>query len=148
MDYLPGLHHKEDLNRCQALNFLYHNFGEQVLPVILREALKMIPPPSVLFCGTLGHFFCRHPQIPWADKLKREDFNLAKWDRRDGRWLFLQEMKDSVSRIQFLSLILGEDHRDGEKKKMAELKLRKPAGGFRLDRFQAIRLGQKALRGR
>ena len=45
LDYLPGLHHKEDLNRCQTLNFLYHNFGEKVLPDILREVFKMNPPP-------------------------------------------------------------------------------------------------------
>ncbi|MDH4220684.1 MAG: hypothetical protein OEW23_18145, partial [Candidatus Aminicenantes bacterium] len=137
-DYLPGLHHKEDLNRCQALNFLYHNFGEKVLPAILREVFKMNPPPSVLFCGTLGHFFCRHPHIPWADMLKKEDFNLDKWDRKDGRWLFLHAMKNSISRIQFLSLILGEDHRDGEKGKTVEFKPRKPAVGFRTDRFIVI----------
>ena len=141
LDYLPGLHHKDDLNRCQTLNFLYQNFGEKVLPDILREVFKMNPPPSVLFSGTLGHFFCRHPHIPWADGLKKEDFNLDKWDRIDGRWLFLQEMKDSLNRIQFLSLILGEDHRNGEKRKLVELKPRKQAVGFRFDRFQAILYG-------
>ena len=137
-DYLPGLHHKEDLNRCQTLNFLYHNFGEKVLPDILREVFKMNPPPSVLFSGTLGHFFCRHPHIPWADGLKKEDFNMNKWGRKDGRWLFLQEMKDSINRIQFLSLILGEDHREGKKRNMAECKPRKQAVGFRLERFNVI----------
>jgi len=137
-DYLPGLHHKEDLNRCQALNFLYHNFGEKVLPAILREVFKMNPPPSVLFSGTLGHFFCRHPHIPWADMLKKEDFNLDKWGRKDGRWLFLQEIKNSINRIQFLSLILGEDHREGRKRGMAEFKPRKQVDGFCFDRFEAI----------
>ena len=147
-DYLPGLHHKEDLNRCQTLNFLYHNFGEKVLPDILREVFKMNPPPSVLFSGTLGHFFCRHPHIPWADGLKKEDFNLDKWDRKDGRWLFLEEMKNSINRIQFLSLILGEDHREGERRKLAEFKPRKQAVGFRFDRFKAILPGEIAKRER
>jgi hypothetical protein len=138
LDYLPGLHHKEDLNRCQTLNFLYHNFGEKVLPDILREVFKMNPPASALFSGTLGHFLGRHPHVPWADGLKKEDFNMDKWGRKDGRWLFLQEMKDSINRIQFLSLILGENHREGEKRKLAEFKPRNPAVGFRFDRFEVI----------
>ena len=147
-DYLPGLHHKEDLNRCQTLNFLYLNFGEKVLPPILREVFKMNPPPSVLFSGTLGHFFCRHPHIPWADGLKKEDFNLDKWDRKDGRWLFLQEMKNSINRIQFLSLIFKEDHLEGEKRGMAEFKPRKQGIGFRFDRFEVILHGGSAKRER
>lgn len=63
---------------------------------------------------------------------------MDKWDRKDGRWLFLEEMKNSINRIQFLSLILGEEHREGEKRKLAEFKPRKQAVGFRFDRSKVI----------
>ena len=69
---------------------------------------------------------------------------MDKWDRKDGRWLFLQEMMNSINRIQFLSLVLGEDHREGKKRDMAEFKLRKQGIGFRFDRFEVILHGGSA----
>jgi len=138
IDYIPGLHHDSDLMRCKILNFLYQNFGENVLPKILQEVLKMKPPPSVLFCGTLGHFFCRHPNVRWAKWLKKDDLNLDNWDRKDGRWLFLKEMMNSCSRIQFLSLITDEDHPKTRVENKFKLKTNKGAFALRRDRFNAI----------
>jgi hypothetical protein len=57
-------------------------------------------------------------------------------------------MKNSISRIQFLSLIFKEDHREGEKRKLAEFKPRKQAVGFRFDRFEVILHGGSAKRER
>jgi len=142
-DYMPGLHHKDDLIRCKTLNFLYHHFEDSALPPILQEVLKMNPPPSILFCGTLGHFFCRHPNISWAKGLKREDLSLDNWDRKDGRWLFLKTLLDSCSRIQFLSLITGEKRREDDRQKKLELKRRKETFGLRLERFKAIEIQPK-----
>ena len=66
---------------------------------------------------------------------------MDKWDRKDGRWLFLEEMKNSINRIQFLSLIFKEDHREREKRKNPEFKRWKQAVGFRSNRFKAILYG-------
>ena len=137
-DYMPGLHHKDDLFRCKTLNFIYDHFGERALPSILQEVLKMNPPPSVLFCGTLGHFFCRHPNMSWARGLKRDDLNPDKWDRKDGRWLFLKELLDSCTRIQYLSLIAGGSPGREVKQKALALKRERETSPLRLERFRVI----------
>ena len=138
IDYIPGLHQESDLFRCKILNFLYQNFGEEVLPKMIHEVLKMTPPPSVLFCGTLEQFFCRHPNVRWAKMLKTDDLNLNNWDRKEGRWLFLKEMMNSCSRIQFLSLITDGDHPKNQGENRFKLKTNKGAFALRRDRFNAI----------
>jgi hypothetical protein len=145
-DYMPGLHHKDDLIRCKTLNFVYQHFGEEALPSILQQVLKMNPPPSVLFCGTLGHFFCRHPNMSWARGLKRDDLNPDKWDRKDGRWLFLKELLDSCTRIQYLSLIAGGSPGREIKQKALALKRARETSPLRLERFRVILTGGNANR--
>jgi hypothetical protein len=142
-DYLPGLHHESELFRCRTLNFIYQHFGDRSLPSILREVLLMNPPPSVLFCGTLGHFFCLNPQAPWGKGLTRQDWDLDKWDRRDGRWLFLQELMGSITRPQFLSLIAEGESREKEKDRKLNLGTPKKAFGLRIERFKEIEANSK-----
>ena len=137
-DYMPGLHHKDDLIRCKTLNFIYRHFGERALPSILQEVLKMNPPPSVLFCGTLGHFFCRHPNMSWTRGLKRDDLNPDKWDRKDGRWLFLKELLDSCTRLQYLSLVAGGSPGGEGKQKALALKRASEKSPLRLERCRVI----------
>jgi hypothetical protein len=136
-DYLPGLHHEEDLAQCRVLNFLYNFFKEKALPAVLSEVLKTDRPPSLGFSGTLGHFLSLHPKIHWAEALSLESLNVRKWEKKDARWLLLHQVLGSISRDQFLAIQQTENLRDAGGTQL-NLIPRKKYPGLRKERLEAI----------
>ena len=107
-DYLPGLHHKDELIRCKTALFLYKHYGRTALPPMVSEVFRINYPLSLLFCKTICHFVQLHPEISWADeleKLKGSDVTTEQsLHAMDTRHVLLKEMQASLSRDRFLML--------------------------------------------
>ncbi len=108
-DYLPGLHHRDELFRCKTLLFLYKYYGGEALPLILEEAVKIIPPPSLLFYMTLNHYLRLHPEMKWDEEIKKTIWSKINAPRnqigKDGLEVLFGQMQDSIPRHEFLSLV-------------------------------------------
>ena len=108
-DYLPGLHHTNELFRCKTLLFLYKHYGGEALPLILQEAIKIIPPPSLIFYMTLNHFLRLHPEMKWDEEIKKEIWSKINVSRdqiaKDRIEVLFGQMQDSIPRHEFLSLL-------------------------------------------
>ena len=107
-DYIPGLHHKDELIRCKTCHFLYKHYGGRALSPMISEVFKINHPLSILFCKTICHFVQLHPEISWVDeveKIKSSNEMMGQpWHGTDGRQVLLQEMQGSLSRHRFLIL--------------------------------------------
>lgn len=108
-DYLSGLHHREELFRCKTLHFLYKHYGGEALPLILQEAINIIPPPSLFFYMTLNHYLRLHPEMKWGVEIQRTIWSRINFSRnqieKDRILVLFQQMQHSIFRHEFLSLI-------------------------------------------
>jgi hypothetical protein len=136
-DYLPGLHHEEDLVRCRVLNFLYNFFKEKSLPAVLSEVIRTDRPPSLFFSGTLGHLLSLHPHIHWAENLNLDSLDAGRWEKKDARWLLLHQLLGSIRRHQFLAIHQTEISWYGGAQQL-NLISRKRYPGLRKERLDAI----------
>ena len=146
-DYLPGLHHKDELVRCKTLHFLYNHYGTRALLPMVSEVFKVEHPLSALFCRTLCHFVQLHPQISWVEeveKIKGSDGMMAESTYgRDPRWILFQEMQGSLNRHQFLILNRVDEGAQGHfvqdfQKPPAIVVSQNDSIGIRLERFEKI----------
>jgi hypothetical protein len=146
-DYIPGLHHKDELIRCKTALFLYKHYGRTALRPMISEVFKINYPLSLLFCKTICHFVQLHPEISWAEeveKLKGSDGATAQtWSTSDARNLLFREMQGSLSRDRFLILNppSEESHRQApsEFPKLSTIAAsKKDSIGVRLERFEKI----------
>ena len=146
-DYLPGLHHEDELIRCKTALFLYRHFGRAALPPMVSEVFKINCPLSLLFCKTICHFVQLHPEISWAEdleKLKRSDGAATQtWAITDARQVLIKEMEGSLSRDQFL--MLNPPAEESQDQVFPEslapsvtLTSKKDSIGVRLERFEKI----------
>ena len=108
-DYLSGLHHRDELFRCKILHFLYKHYGGEALPLILQEAINIIPPPSLFFYMTLNHYLRLHPEIKWEEEIQRTIWSRINFSRnqieKDRILVLFQQMQYAILRHEFLSLI-------------------------------------------
>jgi len=146
-DYLPGLHHEDELIRCKTALFLYKHYGRTALPLMVSEVFRINHPLSLLFCKTICHFVQLHPEISWAEdlvKLKVSDGAATQtWHATDARQVLLKEMEASLSRDRFLMLHPPtEESQDqvspGVPKPAALVISKKDPIGVRLERFEKI----------
>ena len=146
-DYLPGLHHEDELIRCKTALFLYKHYGRTALPLMVSEVFRINHPLSLLFCKTICHFVQLHPEISWAEdleKLKRSDGAATQtWAITDARQVLLKEMEGSLSRDQFL--MLNPPAEESQDQVFPEslapsvtLTSKKDSIGVRLERFEKI----------
>jgi hypothetical protein len=146
-DYLPGLHHEDELIRCKTALFLYSHYGRTALASMVSEVFKINCPLSLLFCKTICHFVQLHPEISWAEdleKLKRSDGAATQtWAITDARQVLIKEMEGSLSRDQFL--MLNPPAEESQDQVFPEslapsvtLTSKKDSIGVRLERFEKI----------
>ena len=113
-DYLPGLHHRDDLFRCKILLFLYKHYSGEALPFILQEAIKINPPPSVFFYMTLNHYLRLHPEMKWDKEIKKTIWSKISDSRnqieKDGMRILFEQIKHSIPRHEFLALLNTCEH--------------------------------------
>ena len=107
-DYLSGLHHRDELFRCKILHFLYKHYGEEALPSILKEAINIVPAPSLFFYMTLNHYLRLHPEINWVEEIQKIIWSRINFSRnqiaKDGIEILFEQMQHSILRHEFLSL--------------------------------------------
>ena len=107
-DYLSGLHHRDELFRCKILNFLYKHYRGEALPLILKEVVNIIPPPSLFFYMTLSHYLRLHPEINWDEEIQKIIWSRINFSRnqiaKDGIDVLFEQMQHSILRHEFLSL--------------------------------------------
>ena len=146
-DYIPGLHHEDELIRCKTALFLYKHYGRTAISPTVSEVFRINHPLSLLFCKTICHFVQLHPEISWAEeleKLKGSDGGATQtWHATDARQVLLKEMEASLSRDRFLMLHPPtEESQDqvsqGFPKPAALVISKKDPIGVRLERFEKI----------
>jgi len=107
-DYLAGLHNRDEIFRCKILHFLYAYYGGEALPLILKEATNIIPPPSLFFCMTLNHYLRLHPEIKWDEDIQKTIWSKMNSSRneitKNGIDALFGQMQNSICRHEFLSL--------------------------------------------
>lgn len=137
-DYLSGLHHRDELFRCKILNFLYKHYGAEALPLILKETINIIPPPSLFFYMTLNHYLRLHPEIKWDEDVQKTIWSRINFSRnqiaKDGIWVLFQQMQDTILRHEFLSLYHTCEQ---PRLQISNESNREPPSG-RLERFKKI----------
>ncbi len=146
-DYLPGLHHTDELIRCRTSHFLYNHYEERALTPMISEVFKSECPVSLLLCKTISHFVQLHPEINWVEEVKKikgaEGIMAQDAVGNDLRELLLQEIQSSLSRPQLLVLDkVGESRQ----RKLTQTSQRSSGGaasqkgsiGLRLERFEKI----------
>jgi hypothetical protein len=146
-DYLPGLHHHEELIRLKVLHFLFRNFkGKGLLPV-LKEIPKIKPSPSPLFHRTLNHFLYLHSELDWTEPLKKmlESLKTEAQNEQENLWFLYEGAINSIERHRILSMGLSEEkpcvdtcQPPKEIKAEVHLENQKELTGFRLERFEKI----------
>lgn len=108
-DYLPGIHHRDELFRCKILHFLYKHYGGEALSAILQEVIKIVPPPSLFFSMTLNHYLRLHPEMKWEEEIQRTIWSrnnfFGNQNEKDRILVLVQQMQHSILRHDFLSLI-------------------------------------------
>ncbi len=150
-DYIPGLHHTDELIRCRTCHFLYKHYGERALVPMISEIFKIECPVSLLLCKTISHFLQLHPEMSWMEQVKKikgaEGIMAQNRDGNDSRELLLQEMQHSLSRHQFLVLDKVGDNRQRERIQLHQESsgnaAQKSSIGLRLERFEKITSSSK-----
>jgi hypothetical protein len=146
-DYLPGLHHHEELIRLKVLHFLFRNYRSKDLLLILREIPKIKPPLSPLFHRTLNHFLYLHPELDWTEPLKKmvESLKTKTQNEPENLWFLYKGAINSIERHQILSIGLAKEKPyvvtgqvAKEIKAEEPLEEQKESTGFRLERFGKI----------
>ncbi len=146
-DYLPGLHHDDELICLKVLNFLFRNYGRKTLFLILKEIPEIEPPPSLLFHRTLNHFLCLQPEMDWAKALKEmlETLETRGPGGKKKIWPLYEETISSIERHQILSMNPAEKGFQTDTNKTPErikagstLEHQENLTGFRLERFEKI----------
>jgi hypothetical protein len=141
-DYLSGLHHPDELFRCKILNFLYKHYGGEALPLILKEAINIIPPPSLFFYMTLNHYLRLHPEINWDEDVQKTIWSRVNFSRnqiaKDGIEILFEQMQHSILRHEFLSLIHTCEQ---PRLQISNESDREPPSG-RLERFKKINFSE------
>lgn len=107
--YLSGLHHRDELFRCKILHFLYKHYGGEALPLILKEAVNIVPSPSLIFYMTLSYYLRFHPGINWEKEIQKLIWSRINFSRnqiaKEGIEILFEQMQHSILRHEFLSLI-------------------------------------------
>jgi hypothetical protein len=155
-DYIPGLHHPDEMFRCKVLRLLYRHFGATALSVVLNETPKIKPPPTPLFYGTLCHFLRLHPGGDWTKDIERlvrqRGETPSDHGKRDGLWILLQEVRAFLTRNQVLTMhtplsSFPEEEVGKERRSSRESRVERDKGGpyssnrmtgLRLERFEKI----------
>lgn len=108
-DYIPGLHHRDEVFRCKVLHFLYKHYGEEALSPILQEVVKIDPPPSLFFSMTVNHYLRSHPEITRDEEIRSAilpgiDFSGNQMEK-DRMLVLFQQMQFPILRHDFLTLV-------------------------------------------
>jgi len=115
-DYVPGIHHKDEVIRCKVLHFLYKHFGAKALPAILQEVIRVVPPPSLFFLMALNHYLRLHPEVMEDETIRGAILprpHLSKGQTERSRILALfQQMRYPIQRHDFLLLIRTQEELD------------------------------------
>jgi len=108
-DYVSGLHHPDELIRCKVLHFLYKHYGGKSLSPILKEVIRVVPPPSLFFSMALNHYLRLNPEVMEDETIRRSilpSLHFSGGQTEKGRMVtFFQQMRYPISRHDFLSLI-------------------------------------------
>lgn len=112
-DYMPGLHHKDEVMQCKVLHFLYGHFGAKALSVILQEVVRIVPPPSLFFSMALNNYLRLHPEVMEGETIRKiilsgTRFSGNQTDRDRILGLF-QQMRYPLQRHDFLALIHNQE---------------------------------------
>jgi len=137
-DYLSGLHHRDELFRCKILHFLYKHYGEEALPLILQEAIKTAPPPSLFFSMALNHYLRLHPEIMWDGETRRTILSKNHFSggqtEKDRMLVLFQQMQYPILRHEFLSLVYTREKPEPQVSHESGRNLTR----LRLERFEKI----------
>lgn len=108
-DYVPGIHHRDEVFRCKVLHFLYEHFGAKALPAILQEAIRIVPPPSLFFSMALNHYLRLNPEVMEDETIRRailpSPHSFRGQAEKDRTLNLFQQMRYPIQRHDFLLLI-------------------------------------------
>lgn len=135
-DYLWGIHHPEELARCQALLFLHKNYGEEILKPMWEAVLMTGEEPTLPLMGTLIGLVKSHRRGEMLSKFQELSLTQGK---RVLHLMCLEERK-RIPRFFLLPFILnGEGDEHGKiQAPLRNQKSRKPRTDKLKERLKAI----------
>lgn len=95
-DYRAGLHHSDELVRCQTLVVLHRDFGAKGLLLALTEVDIFNRMPSLFFRGALRHLICQYPELLGNPDIRIIFDNRLKNLLRIGRLESPREQSESM----------------------------------------------------